>query len=68
LPEICGAGALYASPYDVNDIRNKIEKLLSDRPLRDQLVEKGRENAQRFSKENYQKRLKAAYLKALNRG
>jgi len=67
LPEICGAGALYASPYDVNDIRNKMEKLLSDRTLRDQLVEKGRENAQRFSRENYQKRLKDAYFKALNR-
>lgn len=65
LPEICGPAALYANPYDVNDIKNKIEKLLGDRTLREQMIERGYEMAQTYSLENYLQRLYGAYAKAL---
>jgi len=67
MPEICGPAALYANPYDVSDIKNKIEKLMSDRPLRAQLIERGYEVAQTYSLENYLQRLYGAYAKALQR-
>lgn len=67
LPEICGPAALYANPYDVNDIRNKIEKLLGDRQLRQTLIEQGYEMAKTYSQERYLERLHGAYRKALGR-
>jgi glycosyltransferase involved in cell wall biosynthesis len=65
LPEICGNAALYVDPYDVKSIRQKLEEILSDRPLRDQLAKAGERNAKNFSMENYVKRLYQAYSKAL---
>lgn len=65
LPEICGEAALYVDPYDVKDIKQKIETLLGDRALRDQLAQRGQRIAQNFSTENYLKRLYRAYSKAL---
>ncbi len=65
LPEVCGDAALYIDPYDVDDIRAKMESLLSDENLRRQLAEKGRKRVEFFSMENYQKRLYEAYSKVL---
>ncbi len=67
LPEICGDAALYVNPYDVNDIKHKIETLMGDRPLRDQLAERGIQQSQRYTMERYLERLYAAYAKALGR-
>lgn len=66
LPEICGNAALYVDPYNVRDIKEKLETLLSDTELRQQLVQAGKLNAQAFSLENYVKRLHQAYNKALS--
>ncbi|WP_316434302.1 glycosyltransferase family 1 protein [Leptolyngbya sp. NK1-12] len=66
LPEICGDAALYADPYSVKDITKQLETLLGDRDLRQSLVEAGRLNAERFSMENYIKRLHYAYRTALD--
>lgn len=65
LPEICGNAALYVNPYDVRDIKEKLETLLGDAQLREQLVEAGMLNAKAFSMENYTKRLYQAYTRAL---
>lgn len=65
LPEICGNAALYVDPYSVRDIKEKLETLLGDRQLRDQLVQAGKLNAQAFSMDNYVKRLHQAYRRAL---
>jgi glycosyltransferase involved in cell wall biosynthesis len=65
LPEICGEAALYVDPYDVIDIQQKLETLLSDSVLRDRLISAGKTNAERFSIENYVKRLYWAYARAL---
>lgn len=65
LPEICGDAALYVDPYNVRDIKEKIETLIGDPELRERLVQAGKLNAQAFSMENYVKRLHQAYTKAL---
>jgi glycosyltransferase involved in cell wall biosynthesis len=65
LPEVCGHAALYVDPYDVRDIKAKLEEILGDRGLRDRLAIEGRQVAKNFSQENYIKRLYYAYTKAL---
>jgi glycosyltransferase involved in cell wall biosynthesis len=65
LPEVCGDAALYVDPYDVRDIKAKLEEILGDRQLRDRLAIEGRQVAKNFSQENYLKRLYQAYAKAL---
>jgi len=49
LPEVCGDAALYCNPYDVNDIADKIYKVINDANLRLQLIERGYERAKLFS-------------------
>ncbi|MBW4517543.1 MAG: glycosyltransferase [Timaviella obliquedivisa GSE-PSE-MK23-08B] len=65
LPEVCGNAALYVDPYDVRDIKAKLEEILGDKALRDRLAIAGRQVAKNFSMENYLKRLHSAYVKAL---
>ncbi|WP_088890481.1 glycosyltransferase [Leptolyngbya ohadii] len=66
LPEVCGNAALYVDPYDVRDIRQKLEQILSDRSLRDRLSKAGQQNARNFSQEKYVERLHGAYRTALD--
>jgi glycosyltransferase involved in cell wall biosynthesis len=66
LPEICGDAALYVDPYDSQDIKQKLEMILSDRQLRQQLIQAGKQTAAQFSLENYRQRLHQAYTKALS--
>jgi glycosyltransferase involved in cell wall biosynthesis len=65
LPEICGDAALYVDPYDVRDIRAKLENLLGDEALRLSLSETGKQQAQQFSQANYLKRLSKVYDQCL---
>lgn len=65
LPEVCGNAALYVDPYEVGDIKEKLETILSDVELRNQLAANTKPNADYFSLENYTKRLYKAYKAAL---
>jgi glycosyltransferase involved in cell wall biosynthesis len=49
LKEICAEAAEYVNPYDVNNIRDKILKVLNDPLLREKLILKGHKNIERFS-------------------
>ena len=49
LPEIGAEAALYFNPFDVNDIKLQIEKLLLDSALREQLIQKGNLRLKQFS-------------------
>lgn len=49
LPEVGRDSVLYFDPYNVDDITEKLEKLVSDNNLQSTLREKGYENIQRFS-------------------
>jgi glycosyltransferase involved in cell wall biosynthesis len=66
LPEVCGDAALYADPYSVEDLAEKIDALLRDETLRRRLTEKGRERVERFSLANYRSRLVELYSKVLD--
>lgn len=49
LPEVCGDAAIYCDPYSVEDIANKIEQLLADNNLQEEMRLKGIERAKQFS-------------------
>lgn len=49
LPEVNGDGALYFNALDIYDIANKIELVLANKNLREDLIKKGYENVKRFS-------------------
>jgi glycosyltransferase involved in cell wall biosynthesis len=49
LPEAGGDAALYIDPGDINDVVQKIEKLLTDKKLREEMIEKGYNQIKKFS-------------------
>ena len=61
LPEICGEAAVYVDPFDVANMRNQIEAIMSDGVLRGDLSAKGRARAELFSMERYLAALTSAY-------
>ncbi len=66
LPEVCGDAALYVDPYEVSDIKHKMEGLLGDRQLRNRMAMAGQQIAESFSMEAYLRRIFAAYQKAID--
>jgi glycosyltransferase involved in cell wall biosynthesis len=63
LPEVCGDAALYVDPFDVRDIREKLERLVGDQPLRDYLSERGLQRSQQLSAENFASQVAGGYRK-----
>ena len=51
MPEVAGDGALLIDPYNIEEIRKGILKIIEDEVYRIDLIEKGRKNAVRFSVE-----------------
>jgi len=49
MPEVCGDAAIYCNPYDVYDIKEKIEMLLKDKDLQKQMIIKGLTRAKEFT-------------------
>jgi len=49
LPEAGGDAALYIDPENVEDIKDKMQKLLDDEKLRTELIEKGHKHVKKFS-------------------
>ena len=52
LPEVGKDSVVYCDPYDLKDIREKIELVLNDKTLQNELRQKGFENIKRFSWED----------------
>jgi len=57
LPEACGNAALFIDPHNINDIAEKMLKILLDNNLRDELIKNGEENIKRFSNEIFSNNL-----------
>lgn len=51
MPEVAGDSAHLVDPYDVNDIRRGILRLINDKPYREELIKNGRRNRLRFDPE-----------------
>ncbi len=49
LPEAGGDAAIYFNPNDTNDIADKINKVLGDEKLREEMIKKGYEQIKKFS-------------------
>lgn len=49
IPEICGDAALYVDPLDPEKIANGINKIFSDRKLRNKLIEKGFKRIKKYN-------------------
>lgn len=45
LPEVCGDAAYYVDPYDVESMANGIHQVVTDKALRQAMIEKGLERA-----------------------
>jgi glycosyltransferase involved in cell wall biosynthesis len=59
IPEICGDAVVYCDPYDVDDIRKKMEMVLNNEKLQKKMIVKGLERAKKFTWEKSAKK----YLK-----
>lgn len=65
LPEVAGDAALLFDPLDADDMANALARLIEDRELRAQLVERGLEHCRRFTWEATARATLAAYRRAL---
>ena len=57
LPEVCGDSVVYFDPNDIEDMRNKIQTVLNDKNLQNELRIKGLENIKRFGWERSAKQI-----------
>ena len=57
LPEVCGDSVVYFDPNDIEDMRNKIQTVLNDKNLQNELRIKGLENIKRFNWERSAKQI-----------
>ena len=66
MPEILGDAAHYFNPLDVQDMANKIQEVLEDPVLREELCEKGHQQIQKYSWKRMAEQTLTVYKKALN--
>ncbi len=57
LPEICGDGALYCDAYNSEDLADKIDSLLSNEPLRAELIPKAYNVAEKYTWESVARKI-----------
>lgn len=63
IPEVCGNAALYFDPYQVSDMSQKIEQLLTDKKLQQKLIHHGLKQIQNYDWEKCYKATWEVYLK-----
>jgi glycosyltransferase involved in cell wall biosynthesis len=63
LPEICGEAALYVEPFDRDDLREKLDRMVGEPDLRKWLSEAAKAQAALFSFDRYVTRLGEAYAR-----
>jgi glycosyltransferase involved in cell wall biosynthesis len=66
LPEIAGDAALYASPDSPGSIRDGMIRIVREKGLRDELIEKGRKRRELFSWDHTAEKLWDSVLQVLN--
>ncbi|MCA9337069.1 glycosyltransferase, partial [Candidatus Saccharibacteria bacterium] len=65
LPEILGDAAEYFDPYNVNDMANSIDRVLSDETLRKEMTKRGYDQVKKYSWRRMAEQTHAIYMKAL---
>ncbi len=66
MPEVAGRGACFVDPFDVNSIRQGCERVINDAAYRENLVELGRRNRERFSLDDVARRYLSLYERLAN--
>ncbi len=66
MPEVAGDSALLVDPENVAEIRQAVTKLLEDKKLRNDLVQKGFNNVKRFSPETIAQKYADLYERMIN--
>ena len=66
IPEVCNDAALYFDPNNIEDVTTKIESLIRDDNLRLDLIEKGKNNLDRFTPERFSKELNTVLANTIN--
>ncbi len=66
LEEAGGAGALYASPWNPDEMTSQLNCLLEDETLRHQLIAAGKQHVLKFSAENIARQLLEIYERILS--
>ncbi|WP_162231174.1 glycosyltransferase, partial [Sunxiuqinia dokdonensis] len=61
LPETGADGAHYVEAQNPDEINQGIQKILQNKDYRNELIQKGRQNARRFAPENYAQQLMQFY-------
>lgn len=67
LPEVYGDAAIYFDPEDIDDMANKITKVISDNKLRKELIGKGYAQLKRYSWRRMAEQTLAVYQKILEK-
>ena len=67
MPEVGGDAAIYVDPGRVEDIKDKLMKIMEDEKLRKDMIKKGLEQAKKFSWENTARETYLIYKDLLNR-
>lgn len=49
MPEVCVDAAVYCDPHNIEEIKNKIELVLTDKVLQNKLIDKGLKQASKFT-------------------
>lgn len=49
MPEVGGNAAIYVDPFDIEDMREKIENIMNDEQLKQEMIGKGYKRAKEFS-------------------
>jgi glycosyltransferase involved in cell wall biosynthesis len=68
LPEVCGNAAMYFNPNQSADMAAKIIEILNDKKLREKMVEKGLQQARKFSWDDCAKKTSRVILSVLGEG
>ena len=66
MPEVAGDAAILVNPYEVVEIKEAVEKIISDKKLREDLIKKGIENIKRFTPEKIAENYASLYRKTFN--
>ena len=67
MPYVAGKGAIFVNPYNSQEIKQAIEKIISNEKLRKKLVENGFENLKRFSTQEISKQYIELYKKIVEK-
>lgn len=67
MPEVGGDAVLYCDPYSVEDMREKIRRVLIDGILREKLKEKGRRQLEKFDWDDIARQVVGCYEEVLKK-